>query len=126
MRNDLRAFLLVKDEVFSRRWNWIFNSGLSGISENRNGGSAYKATFVIQFGMKRLSDLKAGSTAKILSFEDNDLFLKLMEMGCVPGEDITVEQIAPLGDPISITVSGYSLSLRINEADNIFVEEKNK
>lgn len=86
----------------------------------------YKATFVIQFGMKRLSDLKAGSKAKILSFEDNDLFLKLMEMGCVPGEEITVEQIAPLGDPISVTVSGYSLSLRINEADNIFVEEKMK
>lgn len=46
-----------------------------------------------------------------------------MEMGCVPGEKIKVEQIAPLGDPISITVSGYNLSLRVNEAENIFVEE---
>ena len=73
--------------------------------------------------MKRLSDLKAGTTAKILSFENNDLFLKLMELGCVPGERIKVEQIAPLGDPISVTVSGYNLSLRINEAENIFVEE---
>jgi len=73
--------------------------------------------------MKRLSELKAGSTARILSFENNDLFLKLMEMGCVPGEYVKVEQIAPLGDPISISVSGYSLSLRVNEADNIFVEE---
>lgn len=74
--------------------------------------------------MKRLSELKAGSVAKILSFENNDLFLKLMEMGCVPGERIRVEQVAPLGDPISISVSGYNLSLRINEADNIFVEEE--
>ena len=74
--------------------------------------------------MKRLSELKVGSVAKILSFENNELFLKLMEMGCVPGEAIRVEQIAPLGDPISIIVSGYNLSLRISEAENIFVEER--
>ena len=74
--------------------------------------------------MKRLSELRPGSVARILSFENNDLFLKLMEMGCVPGEKVKVVQVAPLGDPISIIVSGYSLSLRLNEADNIFVEEE--
>jgi ferrous iron transport protein A len=73
--------------------------------------------------MKRLSELASGSIAKICSFENNDLFLKLMEMGCVPGELVRVEKIAPLGDPISITVAGYNLSLRLNEAENIFVEE---
>jgi ferrous iron transport protein A len=73
--------------------------------------------------MKRLSEIATGTVARILSFENNDLFLKLMEMGCVPGELVKVEQIAPLGDPISITVAGYNLSLRLNEADNIFVEE---
>ena len=73
--------------------------------------------------MKRLSEIGTGVVARILSFENNDLFLKLMEMGCVPGELVKVEQIAPLGDPISITVAGYNLSLRLNEADNIFVEE---
>jgi ferrous iron transport protein A len=73
--------------------------------------------------MKRLSEITTGTVARILSFENNDLFLKLMEMGCVPGELVKVEQIAPLGDPISITVAGYNLSLRLNEADNIFVEE---
>lgn len=76
--------------------------------------------------MKRLSELKTGTVARILSFENNDLFLKLMEMGCVPGELVKVEQVAPLGDPISITVAGYNLSLRLNEADNIFVEVENK
>ena len=45
-----------------------------------------------------------------------------MEMGCVPGEKISVEQIAPLGDPISVKVSGYRLSLRISEAEQILVE----
>ena len=73
--------------------------------------------------MKRLSELAVGTKATIHSFEKNDLFLKLMEMGCVPGELIKVEQIAPLGDPISISVAGYNLSLRLDEADNVFVEE---
>jgi ferrous iron transport protein A len=73
--------------------------------------------------MKRLSQIKPGQVVRILSFESNDLFLKLMEMGCVPGEKIRIEQVAPLGDPISITVAGYNLSLRLNEAENIFVEE---
>jgi ferrous iron transport protein A len=73
--------------------------------------------------MKRLSEIGTGKVARILSFENNDLFLKLMEMGCVPGELVRVEQKAPLGDPISISVAGYNLSLRLNEADNIFVEE---
>jgi Fe2+ transport system protein FeoA len=44
-----------------------------------------------------------------------------MEMGCIPGETIRVEQIAPLGDPISISVAGYQLSLRMNEADSILI-----
>ncbi len=73
--------------------------------------------------MKRLSDIGVGRTVVIKSFENNDIFLKLMEMGCVPGEKIRVEQKAPLGDPIAISVSGYNLSLRLDEARNIFVEE---
>ena len=73
--------------------------------------------------MKRLSELEPGTVARIHSFEKNELFLKLMEMGCVPGEIIKVEQIAPLGDPINVSVAGYNLSLRINEAEQIFVEE---
>lgn len=72
---------------------------------------------------KRLSDLKIGDTGKISSFENDDIFIKLMEMGCVPGEIIKVEQIAPLGDPISIYVAGYYLSLRLNEAKNIIVDD---
>lgn len=73
--------------------------------------------------MKRLSEIKPGKVVRIYSFESGDLFLKLMEMGCVPGEFIKVEQVAPLGDPISISVAGYNLSLRLNEAHNIFVED---
>jgi ferrous iron transport protein A len=73
--------------------------------------------------IKRLSEIKAGKSVIIKSFSTDEIFIKLMEMGCVPGEIVIVDQIAPLGDPISIFVSGYRLSLRINEAENIIVEE---
>lgn len=73
--------------------------------------------------MKRLSQIKAGKTVIIHSFEKDDIFIKLMEMGCVPGEKVKVEKIAPLGDPISVAVAGYNLSLRLNEAEKILVEE---
>ena len=72
----------------------------------------------------RLSDLKPGQEAIITEFENSELFLKLMEMGCIPGERVLVEQVAPLGDPISVSVSGYHLSLRINEAETILVDTK--
>ena len=84
-----------------------------------NGSTFEKGTYI----MKRLSEVKVGKTVIIHSFEKDDIFIKLMEMGCIPGEKVKVEQVAPLGDPISITVSGYNLSLRINEAEKILVEE---
>jgi ferrous iron transport protein A len=71
---------------------------------------------------KKLSELEPGQQAIIKKFNNNELYLKLMEMGCLPGEVIVLEQVAPLGDPISVSISGYSLSLRLNEAENIFVE----
>ncbi|HZH63875.1 MAG TPA: FeoA family protein [Flavisolibacter sp.] len=70
-----------------------------------------------------LSQLKAGQQGLIKGFESPELQLKLMEMGCIPGEIVIVEQIAPLGDPISIRISGYSLSLRKNEASQITLED---
>ncbi len=72
---------------------------------------------------RRLSEIEVGKLVVIKHFENDEIFLKLMEMGCVPGEKIIVDQVAPLGDPISILVSGYTLSLRLNEAENIWVEE---
>jgi Fe2+ transport system protein FeoA len=77
----------------------------------------------IALNFMRLSELKSGERGRILSFQTSDLELKLMEMGCIPGEEVMVEQIAPLGDPISVRVAGYSLSLRINEANQIIVEK---
>ena len=73
----------------------------------------------------RLSELKPGQEGVIREYKDNELFLKLMEMGCLPGEKILLEQRAPLGDPISVYVAGYRLSLRLDEAENIMVELNN-
>ena len=72
----------------------------------------------------RLSELKPGQEGVIKEFNSDEISLKLMEMGCVPGERILLEQIAPLGDPISVNVAGYHLSLRLNEAEHILVEIK--
>ena len=73
--------------------------------------------------MKKLSEIKVGATVIIKEFNNDDIFLKLMEMGFVPGEKVTVDQVAPLKDPISVSVAGYQLSLRLNEAEHVFVEE---
>jgi ferrous iron transport protein A len=73
--------------------------------------------------MKNLSELKLGTKAIIESFSDKELALKLMEMGCLPGEKIHIERKAPLGDPIAISISGYVLSMRKAEAETIFVNE---
>ncbi|MFY9309211.1 MAG: FeoA family protein [Bacteroidia bacterium] len=68
-----------------------------------------------------LSQLKLGQKAIIDSFTDSQMALKLLEMGCTPGEVISLDRIAPMGDPIAITVSGYLLSLRKAEASTVLV-----
>lgn len=76
--------------------------------------------------IRYLSELKYGQKGIIDSFIDYELSLKLLEMGCVPGEWVEVIRIAPFGDPIAISVSGYVLSLRRNEAATIKVIFENK
>ena len=65
---------------------------------------------------KKLSEIKSGSGGTIRSFDNHELSVKLMEMGCVPGEEVEVLRVAPLGDPIAIGVAGYTLSMRKDEA----------
>ncbi|REJ85256.1 MAG: ferrous iron transport protein A [Bacteroidetes bacterium] len=68
-----------------------------------------------------LSGMKKGQKGIIDSFTDPDLSLKLLEMGCIPGEEVEIVRIAPLGDPIAINVAGYILGLRKSEAGTIRV-----
>ncbi len=75
--------------------------------------------------LKKLSELEIGQKATIRRFEDDEIFLKLMEMGFLPGENVIIEQVAPMGDPIAIQIAGYQVSLRLNEASKIIVEPIN-
>lgn len=69
----------------------------------------------------RLSQLPTGRRAVIKTHEESEFQLTLMEMGCVPGEPVWVEMIAPMGDPMAIQIAGYYLSIRKQDADKIWV-----
>jgi ferrous iron transport protein A len=94
------------------------------ISKIVNAIEKLDTSFRVNLFVMKLSDMKPGERGTIASFTSPDLALKLMEMGCIPGEIVFIEQVAPLGDPISIRVAGYSLSLRLNEADHIILDHK--
>lgn len=69
----------------------------------------------------RLSELRKGVAAVITKHEETDLQVTLMEMGCIPGEPVKIEMIAPLGDPMAIRIAGYYLSIRKEDAEKIWV-----
>jgi ferrous iron transport protein A len=72
--------------------------------------------------MKRLSEMKPGETATIKEFSDEIISLKLLDLGCLPGETIVMENPAPMGDPLKVKVSGIYLTLRRAEACMVIVE----
>jgi len=72
--------------------------------------------------MKKLSELKIGEEATIEKIVDEKLGIRLMELGLIQGEKISVNYFAPLGDPMSITVSNYQLSLRKSDAEKVLVK----
>ena len=69
--------------------------------------------------LKNVAEMKPGEIAIIGGFLDESISLKLLEMGCLPGTPVRFNFRAPLGDPICISISGYELSLRIEEAASI-------
>jgi ferrous iron transport protein A len=72
--------------------------------------------------MTTLADLKTGQKAFIRSFSNDELSSRLMEMGCLPGETLSLSRTAPLGCPLAIHIAGYELSLRRDEAASVLVE----
>lgn len=74
------------------------------------------------WNMESLDQLKIGQTAIVREFSDEVLSTKLIEMGCLPGETISISKTAPLGCPIAINISGYELCLRKNEAASVLIE----
>lgn len=71
---------------------------------------------------KSVANLRVGEQGIISSFKDKKMSLKLLEMGCLPGGEVKICCKAPLGDPICIKVSGYHLSLRLDEAATIILK----
>ena len=71
----------------------------------------------------RLSELAVGVTGVVLGFmEGSRAAMRLREMGVLPGTELTVVRLAPLGDPIEIEVRGFHLSLRKTEAAEVLIE----
>jgi ferrous iron transport protein A len=70
---------------------------------------------------KNVAQMQPGDVGIISGFTDDHLSVKLMEMGCLPGAAVRFNFKAPFGDPICISVSGYELSLRIEEAKTISI-----
>jgi ferrous iron transport protein A len=70
---------------------------------------------------KNVSQMKPGDIGVISGFTDEYLSVKLMEMGCLPGIPVRFNFAAPFGDPVCISVSGYELSLRVEEAATISI-----
>ena len=73
--------------------------------------------------MQKLSDIAIGKEYMIDVINDDELAQKLLEMGCTPDEKIMVERKAPFNDPIAIVVSGFMLSLRKEDAQQIIVKK---
>jgi ferrous iron transport protein A len=71
----------------------------------------------------KLSQLPVGTRAMVREFpRQGSAFLRLREMGVLPGTTITIVRTAPLGDPLEIQVRGYNLTLRKSEAEYVVVE----
>ncbi len=74
--------------------------------------------------MKTLKDVKIGGSAKVVKLHgEGPVRRRIMDMGITRGISISVRKVAPLGDPIEVTVRGYELSLRKADAEMIEVED---
>ena len=71
----------------------------------------------------KLSEMKEGETGIIVSVGGNSLLRRrILEMGITKGSEIRVEKYAPLKDPLELVIKGYHVSLRVEEASQIIVE----
>lgn len=68
-----------------------------------------------------IHSLKKGQTAVITEFDLDAIPLKLLEMGCLPGNDVKLLQVAPLGDPLYLEINGSHMAIRVETAQSIEV-----
>lgn len=70
-----------------------------------------------------IADLKKGEHAIIVDSSSRDIPLKLLEMGCLPGNSVSLIQIAPLADPMYLNINGSHLAIRKETASLILIEK---
>ena len=76
---------------------------------------------------KVLKDLKPGEEGVVKRVSgDGAVRRRLFDMGVTPGAPVQMRKVAPLGDPMEVTLRGYELTLRKNEAENVLVEMQDK
>ena len=74
--------------------------------------------------MKTLRDVKIGETGTVVKLHgEGALKRRIMDMGITKGVEVYVRKVAPLGDPMEVTVRGYELSVRKGDAESIEVEQ---
>ena len=72
---------------------------------------------------KSLKDFKIGESGKVVSVDgERTIKRRLFDMGVTPNTKITLRKRAPFGDPLEVTLRGYELTLRKNEAEKIIME----
>ncbi len=72
--------------------------------------------------MKTLKEIPCGQTVTVLKLEgEGALKRRIMDMGITKGTEVFIRKVAPLGDPMEVTVRGYELSIRKSEAEKILV-----
>ena len=73
--------------------------------------------------MKTLRDVSVGETVRVVKLHgEGAVKRRIMDMGLTRGTEVCVRKVAPLGDPIEVTVRGYELSLRKADAETVEVE----
>lgn len=73
--------------------------------------------------MKTLKEVKCGETVRVAKISgEGAVRRRIMDMGIVKGVEVSVRKVAPLGDPVEVTVRGYELSLRKADAEMVSVE----
>lgn len=73
--------------------------------------------------MKTLKNVKVGDSVKVVKLHgEGAVKRRIMDMGLTKGVDVYIRKVAPLGDPIEVTVRGYELSIRKGDAEMIEVE----
>ena len=89
----------------------LFHAALVSFAERR------------EIDMKTLKEIPCGKTVKVTKLTgEGPVKRRIMDMGITKGVDIFVRKVAPLGDPVEVTVRGYELSLRKADAEMIQVE----